>query len=116
MNILSAKSVGITGFAVPTRTCSEEKCPFHGSLRVRGYVLSSTLVQMRSRSTVVVENQYTFFNKKYQRHERRRSRIHAHLPQCVDVAEGDVVVVGETRHIAKSVSFVVLGRRVGESG
>ncbi|MEM3711461.1 MAG: 30S ribosomal protein S17 [Thermoprotei archaeon] len=87
-------------------------CPYHGHLKVRGIILESKVFQMRSKNMVVVEREYVFYNKKYQRYERRRSRIHAHLPPCVDVSTGDVVLIGESRPIAKSVSFVVLGRKV----
>lgn len=108
---MSVKNVGISGFVLPTKSCDDVNCPFHGSLKVRGVILEAKVYQMRAKGMAVVEREYTFYNKKYQRYERRRSRIHAHLPPCVDVNVGDVVVIGETRPIAKSVSFVVLGRR-----
>jgi small subunit ribosomal protein S17 len=113
---LSARSVGVQGVLKPERVCTDASCPYHGHLKVRGMVLVSTVVQKRVPHTVVVQKEYTFFNKKYQRYERRRSRIHAHLPACLDVAEGDLVVIGETRPIAKSVSFVVLGKRFTDNG
>lgn len=108
---MSARNVGIKGFVLPTRSCDDVNCPFHGSLKVRGVILEAKVYQARARGTVVVEREYTFYNKKYQRYERRRSRIHAHMPPCVDAGVGDVVLIGETRPIAKSVAFVVLGRR-----
>lgn len=108
---MSAKNVGIKGFALPSRSCDDANCPFHGHLKVRGLVLQAKVYQMRAKQTIVVEREYTFYNKKYQRYERRRSRIHAHLPPCVDAALGDIVIIGETRPIAKSVAFVVLGRK-----
>jgi len=109
---MSSKNVGITGVVTPTKTCDDINCPYHGRLSVRGIILESKVYQMRSRSMVVVEREYTFYSKKYQRYERRRSRIHAHLPPCVEVNVGDSVLIGETRPIAKSVAFVVLGRKV----
>jgi small subunit ribosomal protein S17 len=57
---------------------------------------------------VLVE--YLHYDKKYKRYERRRSKIHAHLPPCIEVSEGDLVRVVETRRLAKTVSHVVLGK------
>jgi small subunit ribosomal protein S17 len=110
--VVAAKNIGITGVLAPVKSCNDANCPYHGYLKVRGIILESKVYQMRSKNMVVVEREYTFYNKKYQRYERRRSRIHAHLPPCVDVNIGDVVLIGESRPIAKSVSFVVLGRRL----
>jgi small subunit ribosomal protein S17 len=58
--------------------------------------------------TVVVEREYLYYDRKYKRYERRRSKIHAHNPPCISAKEGDVVVIGETRPLAKTVHFVVL--------
>lgn len=107
----SAKNVGIPGISPPQKTCNDENCPFHGTLRVRGIILEGKLVKFRANKTGVVEREYIYYDSKYKRYERRRSRIHVHIPPCLDVKEGDNVIIGETRPIAKSVSFVVLGRR-----
>ncbi len=107
----SAKNVGIPGIYPPQKTCNDENCPFHGTLRVRGIILEGKLIKFRANKTGVVEREYIYYDHKYKRYERRRSRIHVHIPPCLDVKEGDNVIIGETRPIAKSVSFVVLGKR-----
>ncbi|MDT7872256.1 MAG: 30S ribosomal protein S17 [Sulfolobaceae archaeon] len=104
------KSVGIEGVEAPSKACDDQNCPFHGSLRVRGLILDGILIKFKAMRTGVVEREYLYFNTKYKRYERRRSRIHVHIPPCLDVKEGDKVIIGETRPIAKSVSFVVLGK------
>jgi small subunit ribosomal protein S17 len=48
------------------------------------------------------------------RYERRRSKIHAYLPPCIDVKEGDVVQIAECRPLAKSVAFVVISKESRE--
>ncbi|RLG74628.1 MAG: 30S ribosomal protein S17, partial [Thermoprotei archaeon] len=48
------------------------------------------------------------FIKKYKRYERRRSRIPAHNPPCINAKKGDLVKIAETRPISKTVSFVVI--------
>jgi small subunit ribosomal protein S17 len=60
--------------------------------------------------TVTVLIEYLHYDKKYKRYERRRSKIHAHLPPCIEVKEGDFVRIVETRRLAKTVSHVVLGK------
>jgi small subunit ribosomal protein S17 len=64
---------------------------------------------------VTVLREYLHYVSKYRRYERRRSKLSAHCPPCVKVTEGDEVLIGECRPLAKTVSFVVLGRaKVGE--
>jgi small subunit ribosomal protein S17 len=49
--------------------------------------------------------------RKFVRSERRRSRISAHLPPCLDVQEGDMVTIAECRPLSKTISFVVVESR-----
>jgi len=105
------KNIGIKypGLTPPQRSCNDAKCPWHGNVRVRGLILTGKVIKARMRNTVVVEREYTVWISKFKRYERRRSRIHAHNPPCIGAKEGDIVLIGETRPLAKSVSFVVLG-------
>jgi len=103
------RSVGIPGVQPPEKTCNDPKCPWHGRLRVRGLVLTGVVIKNKMKNTVVVEREYTYYDKKYKRFEKRRSRIHAHNPPCINAQPGDVVVIGETRPLSKTVHFVVLG-------
>ena len=94
----------------PERECSDDKCPWHGSIAIRGKTLVGRVVSTKMTGTVTVLIEYLHYRPKYKRYERRRSKIHAHLPPCIDVSEGDVVKIAETRRLAKTVSHVVLGR------
>lgn len=105
-----AKSVGIPGVAIPTKQCNDINCPFHGTLRVRGIILEGKLIKYRANKSGVVERTYLHYDTKYKRYEKRRSKIHVHIPPCLDVREGDNVIIGECRPISKSISFVVLGK------
>ena len=58
--------------------------------------------------TVVVEREYLHYVRKFRRYERRRSKIHAHNPPCINAKKGDKVLIAETRPISKTVSFVVV--------
>lgn len=107
----NVKNVGIPGVVPPQKTCNDENCPYHGKLRVRGMTLEGKLIKYKADRSGVVEREYIYYEPKYKRYERRKSRIHVHVPPCLDVKEGDNVIIGETRPIAKSISFVVLGKR-----
>ncbi len=104
-------NVGINyrGLKPPQNACDDPACPWHGHIKVRGLILEGIVIKSKMDKTVVVEREYTVYDRKYMRYERRRSRIHAHNPPCINAKEGDIVVLGETRPISKSVSMVVLG-------
>ncbi|MEM3097022.1 MAG: 30S ribosomal protein S17 [Nitrososphaerota archaeon] len=104
-----ARNIGIP-VSMPVRSCSDPCCPFHGGLPVRGVVLRGRVFKKKMRGTIVVEREYRVYVRKFKRYEKRRSRISAHLPECIDVELGDTVRIGECRPISKTVSFVVLER------
>ena len=97
------------GLKPPETTCDDPLCPWHGHLKVRGGLLVGKVVKAKMKKTVVVEREYLVYIRKYMRYERRRSKIHAHNPPCINAQPGDVVLIGETRPISKSVAWVVLG-------
>ncbi|MEB2836268.1 MAG: 30S ribosomal protein S17 [Desulfurococcales archaeon] len=103
------KKLSIPGVEPPKRTCDDPNCPWHGHLRVRGVLLEGIVEKLRAKGTAVVRHDYIYYVKKYKRYEKRSKRIKAHVPPCIDVKEGDLVVIGETRPLAKTVKFVVLG-------
>ena len=94
----------------PSETCDDPKCPWHGSIAVRTRTIVGRVVSTRMQKTVTVLVEYLHYVPKFKRYERRRTKIHAHLPPCIKVSEGDVVKIAETRRIAKTVSHVVLGK------
>ncbi|RLE94937.1 MAG: 30S ribosomal protein S17 [Thermoprotei archaeon] len=108
---MAKRSVGISWIEEPEKTCNDKNCPFHGTLSVRGILLEGTLIKKKMNKTAVILHEYLVYIPKYKRYERRRRKIHAHLPPCVEVEVGDKVVIGECRPIAKTVSFVVLGKK-----
>ncbi|SEW24159.1 30S ribosomal protein S17 [Halobacterium jilantaiense] len=92
----------------PEGTCSDENCPFHGSLSVRGQVLEGEVASTDMEKTVVVEREYDVFVPKYDRYMKRRSRVPAHAPECFDISVGDTVSIAETRPLSKTKSHVVV--------
>ena len=98
------------GLAVrtPGKSCQDPNCPFHGELRVRGRLLTGKAVGISAKNMAVVERESYKYNSKYMRYLKKRSKLHAHLPPCVEIKIGDIVMVAECRPLAKTVSFVVL--------
>ena len=97
----------------PKKKCEDDRCPFHGNLKVRGRLLSGKAVSASGRGFTVIEMEYLHMIPKFNRGERRRSRVSAHLPPCIQVQEGDWVTIGECRPLSKTVSFVVVESRRG---
>jgi len=102
------RNIGIPGIKPPEKSCNDPKCPWHGHLKVRGILLEGTVVKKRAQKTAIVLHEYLHYVSKYMRYERRRRKIHARVPPCIDVQEGDRVLIAETRPLAKTVAFVVI--------
>jgi len=71
-----------------------------------------TVVSNKMDNTVVIERQHMKMVPKYQRYEKRRSKIHAHNPPCIGAKIGDIVTIAECRPISKTKSFVVVKAEV----
>ncbi len=108
---MSAAGLALTP---PHRMCEDARCPFHGGLKVRGRILTGRVVSLSSKHTIVIQREYLRKIKKYGRYERRKSRLHAHLPPCIDAKEGDTASIAECRPLAKTISFVVVQARSAE--
>lgn len=92
----------------PQRSCEDSNCPFHGALRIRGKMIEGTVVSKKMNRSVTVERDYMHYFRKYMRYEKRRSRIMAHCPPCLEINEGRRVTIAECRPISKEVAFVVV--------
>ena len=92
----------------PEKICKDDKCPFHGSLPVRGKTIEGVVVSSRAQKTAIIERHYLHFLPKFERYERKHSRIAAYNPECISAKEGDRVKIAETRPISKTKAFVVI--------
>lgn len=101
------RNIGID-VKVPRKSCDDRYCPFHGVLPVRGKILEGTVSSSKMTRAVTVERDYFHYVKKYMRYEKRRSKIMAHNPPCVDAKEGDKVKIMECRPLSKAIAFVVV--------
>jgi small subunit ribosomal protein S17 len=102
-----AGGIGIEAKA-PENICEDEKCPWHGKLPVRGRIIEGLVVSVKAQKTAIVERTYFHYIIKFERYERRHSRIVAYNPDCIDAKEGDLVRIAECRPLSKTKSFVVI--------
>jgi len=108
---MSIRNIGIPGVSPPkAKECNDKDCPFHGTTRIRGKITSGVVVSKKSRNTVIIRRNYVQFIKKYQRYERRNTRLACHLPDCLknEINLGDLIRVGESRKLSKTKAFIVL--------
>jgi small subunit ribosomal protein S17 len=92
----------------PKNECSDEHCPFHGKLAVRGKLFDGKVSSTKAKQTVTLKKEAPVYFSKFRRYARGKSAIHAHLPPCIEVQEGDHAVAAECRPLSKSVSYVVV--------
>ncbi len=99
--------------------CKDRLCPIHGDrkLKMRGRTFEGTVIKkLHGRVTIQFERMLKL--AKYERYEKRKTKIHARLPDCMkdDVSVGDLILIAETRPISKMIHFVVskVTRRIGK--
>ena len=80
---------------------------------MRRKFLDGRVVSAKMMKTVTVERDYQQYDPNT-RYEKRRSRILAQSPPCLEVREGDRVRVAECRPISKEAAFVVVEKLTGE--
>jgi len=103
----NARNIGIEAKA-PEKICKDEKCPWHGKLSVRGKIIEGIVASSKAQKTAIIEKNYMHYIPKYQRYERRHSRIAAYNPECISAKEGDRVKIVECRPISKTKPFVII--------
>lgn len=102
------KTIGLD-IAPPESRCDDFRCPWHGSLPVRGMAFKAVVRSTKSHATAIVEWDYHHYFPKYERYERRKSRVVAHNPPCIRARDGDSVMIAECRPLSKTKHFVVVG-------
>ena len=100
------KNIGIEA-KHPKDDCGSKKCPWHGHTKIRGRLFTGTVVSAKAVNTAIVQWNYYNFVPKYERYERRKTRLAAHNPKCISAKVGDVVRIGECRLLSKSKAFVI---------
>ena len=104
----NARNIGIPGIELPSEKCTDVNCPFHGKLGIRGRTYAGKVVSKKAGKTAVVQWARRFFVPKYERFEKRKSKVFAHAPECLHIKKDDNVLIGECRPISKTKKFVII--------
>jgi small subunit ribosomal protein S17 len=102
------ENVGIKGIEPPKEGCSDRNCPFHGTLSVRGRIFKGVVTSAKMEKSVKVSFERIIRISKFERFEKRSTKLTAHNPPCIGAKKGDNVVIMECRPISKTKKFVVL--------
>jgi len=91
--------------------CNDERCPVHGKLSTYGLEVSGKVVSNKAKKMAVVMREYQVYVPKYERYSKCRSKLHAHVPDCVELNVGDEVSLKQCRRLSKTKHWVVTGRK-----
>ena len=90
--------------------CNDRLCPIHGNkkLKMRGRTFEGIVVK-KLHGRVTIQFERMLKSSKYERYEKRKTKIHARLSDCMnnDIEVGDLIQIAETRPISKTIHFVV---------
>jgi small subunit ribosomal protein S17 len=98
----------IFGIKAPEKECSDKKCPFHGEINVKKEFIRGKIISRDINNTATIEWFRSFPVYKYERFEKRRSRLRVHNPECINAQIGETVLVARTRPLSKSKNHVII--------
>lgn len=101
------KDIGVE-VKYPTKECNDTNCPFHGKLKIRGREFKGEVKRLKAQKTAVVEWTRLYYLPKYERYEKRKSRLITYVPPCIELKIGDVVRIVECKPLSKTKSSVVI--------
>ena len=104
---VEARNIGVN-VKPPTEVCNDKNCPFHGTLPVRGQIITGIVSVTKMQDSILVKREYMHYVPKYERYEKRTSTYAAHCPPCIKPKVGDKVRIAECRPLSKTISFVTI--------
>jgi small subunit ribosomal protein S17 len=76
-------------------------------LSIRGRKFTGIVISDKMSKTVTVEWERRRYLPKYERYQKRRTKVKAHNPSEMSAEKGDIVIIEETRPISKTKNFIV---------
>jgi len=104
---MKSKNIGVK-VKVPKESCNDKKCPFHGNVGVRGREFNGIVVETDAHRSCTVEWPRVYYVPKYERYEKRKTRVRVHNPGCIGAKKGDKVRIMESRALSKTKKFVII--------
>lgn len=94
--------------------CQDKLCPIHGKMSLRGRSFRGKVIR-KFPKRIVIEFERTLYIKKYERYSKRKTKLHARLPDCMfkDVDIGDYAEIIECRPISKIINFMFVKKISG---
>jgi small subunit ribosomal protein S17 len=95
-------------------SCADKLCPNHGKLSTRGRSFRGNVIR-KFPKRVTIEFERTVYIKKYERYAKKKTKLHARLPDCMinEIGKGDYIEIRECRPISKIIHFVVISKIEG---
>lgn len=88
--------------------CTDKFCPVHGETKLHGRVLEATVVSTKAHKTAKVDKVRSFYLTKYERYEKRHTRLLVHNPPCINAKVGEEVRIMESRPLSKTKHFIII--------
>ena len=91
--------------------CNDKLCPKHGQISLRGRSFKGKVIS-KFPKRIAIEFERTIYIPKYERYSKRKTKLHARLPECMtnDINVGDYIEIKECRPISKIIHFIVVGK------
>ncbi len=89
-----------------TKTAEEGKRKT-ANIAVRGRVFKGHVIK-KFPTRVVVEFERTIYVPKYERYYRKKTKLHARLPENMNIEIGDLIKIQECRPLSKIIHFLVI--------
>lgn len=91
--------------------CNDRLCHVHGNLKTRGKIFEGKVIR-KFPKRITIEFERMIYVRKYERYAKKRTKIHARLPDCMadNVQIGDFVRIMECRPLSKIIHFVVIDK------
>ena len=95
--------------------CNDKLCPTHGKMSLRGRSFKGHVIR-KFPKRIVIEFERTVFIAKYERYSKRKTKLHARLPDCLfdKINIGDYVEIMECRPISKIIHFMTVKKISGD--
>jgi small subunit ribosomal protein S11e len=99
------------GYGIPVPqakpTVVDTHCPFTTSVRVRGNVITGTVVSASAHLTATIQLVRQVYVSKYRRYKQKLSKVKVHNPALINAKVGDIVECMLTRPISKTKSMTI---------
>nr|AJS12423.1 30S ribosomal protein S17P [uncultured archaeon] len=83
------------------------------NISLRGQSFVGIVVSDKAMKSATVEFTRRYFVPKYERYEKRLTKLHAHNPPHIHAKEGDIVRIMETRPLSKTIHHIIV-EKIGE--